>query len=65
MRDELLAMKADYPPRYEAPHSADLLELWSGTFDNLSRWTAGVLQRLESGHYRMADDRPAAPDRDL
>ncbi|MBV7702508.1 PadR family transcriptional regulator [Nocardia nova] len=65
VRDELLAMKADYPPRYEAPHSADLLELWSGTFDNLSRWTAGVLRRLENGHYRMADDRTTARDGDL
>ncbi|WP_063002687.1 PadR family transcriptional regulator [Nocardia mikamii] len=63
VRDELLAMKADYPPRGQAPHSADLLELWGGTFDNLARWTGGMLQRLEEGHYRMADDRPAVRDR--
>lgn len=56
VRDELLGMVDDYPGRYEAPHATDLLELWSGVFDNLSGWTAGVLARLERGEYRMADD---------
>lgn len=56
IRDELLAMVGDYPGRYEPPHATDLLELWSGVFDNLTGWTAGVLDRLERGEYRMADD---------
>lgn len=49
-------MVGDYPGHYEPPHATDLLELWSGVFDNLTGWTAGVLDRLERGEYRMADD---------
>ncbi|MFB7718388.1 PadR family transcriptional regulator [Nocardia sp. NPDC056100] len=59
VRDELVAMKADYPRRGEAPHSADLLELWAGTFDHLARWTDGIVERLDNGEYQMADDSPA------
>ncbi|MFR9749981.1 PadR family transcriptional regulator [Nocardia sp. 004] len=54
-RDSLLAMIPNFPGRYEAPHATDLLELWSGVFENLSRWTEGVLSRLEAGEYRMPD----------
>ncbi|MFE3442984.1 PadR family transcriptional regulator [Nocardia sp. NPDC059180] len=57
MRDDLLAMVPEFPGRHEAPHFTDLLELWSGVFENLSGWTSGVLARLEAGEYRMADDR--------
>ena len=56
VRDELLGTVDDYPGRHETPHATDLLELWSGVFDNLAGWTAGVLARLERGEYRMADD---------
>lgn len=57
IRNDLLAMTADYPGRQEPPHFPDLLELWSGVFDNLTGWTSGVLERLERGEYRLADDR--------
>ncbi|MGW0182462.1 PadR family transcriptional regulator, partial [Nocardia sp. NPDC003345] len=56
IRDELLGMIGDFPGRYETPHATDLLELWSGVFDNLTGWTTGVLTRLRAGEYRMADD---------
>ncbi|MEV0296302.1 PadR family transcriptional regulator [Nocardia sp. NPDC050710] len=55
IRDELLAMIPSFPGRYESPHATDLLELWSGVFDNLSGWTGSVLARLEAGEYRMSD----------
>ncbi|MET8874050.1 PadR family transcriptional regulator [Nocardia sp. NPDC004604] len=55
VRDDLLAMVLKFPGRYEPPHATDLLELWSGVFDNLSHWTGGVLERLEAGEYRMSD----------
>ncbi|MCP2296566.1 DNA-binding transcriptional regulator, PadR family [Nocardia amikacinitolerans] len=55
VRDDLRAMIPTYPGRYEAPHMPDLLELWSGVFDNLTRWTDGLLERLESGEYRMPE----------
>ena len=55
VRAELLAMIPDFPGRYEAPHATDLLELWSGVFDNLSTWTDGILARLEAGGYHMTD----------
>ncbi|WP_054813142.1 PadR family transcriptional regulator [Nocardia arizonensis] len=62
VRDELIAMVPDFPGRYDQPHATDLLELWSGVFDNLAAWTGRVLARLEAGEYRMADQRgPAAP----
>ncbi|MGY4101137.1 hypothetical protein ACW2Q0_16505 [Nocardia sp. R16R-3T] len=43
-----------FPGRNQPPHATDLLELWSGVFDNLSLWTGGVLERLEAGEYRMS-----------
>ncbi|MEU2035948.1 PadR family transcriptional regulator [Nocardia amamiensis] len=55
VRTSLIAMIPNFPGRYEAPHATDLLELWSGVFENLSGWTGGVLARLESGEYRMSD----------
>ncbi|MGY1897375.1 PadR family transcriptional regulator [Nocardia gipuzkoensis] len=55
IRTDLLAMIPNFPGRYEAPHATDLLELWSGVFENLSRWTEGVLARLEAGEYRMPE----------
>lgn len=57
VRNDLLAMRADFPGRDEPPHFPDLLELWSGVFDNLTGWTSGVLGRVERGEYRLADDR--------
>ncbi|WP_280236989.1 PadR family transcriptional regulator [Nocardia cyriacigeorgica] len=57
VRDGLLGMIPEFPGRYHAPHATDLLELWSGVFENLSGWTSGVLTRLEAGEYHMADDR--------
>ena len=56
VRDELLAMTPEFPGRYETPHSPDLLELWSGLFDNFTAWTGRLVERLEAGEYRMADD---------
>ncbi|GAB2696836.1 hypothetical protein [Nocardia thraciensis] len=58
IRDDLLAMVPEFPGRYDAPHSPDVLELWSGVFDNFSGWTERLLARLEAGEYRMADDGP-------
>lgn len=58
---QLRAMTPDYPGRYEPPHATDLLELWNGVFDNLTGWTGRLLERLEAGEYRMADDRDASP----
>ncbi|WP_227979246.1 PadR family transcriptional regulator [Nocardia spumae] len=58
VRDDLLAMAPEFPDRYQAPHSPDLLELWSGLFGNFTDWTARLLERLEAGEYRMADDPP-------
>ncbi|MFI5775590.1 PadR family transcriptional regulator [Nocardia sp. NPDC051570] len=55
-RDDLLAMVPGFPGRYEAPHSPDLLELWSGVFAGFTDWTQRLVDRLESGEYRMADD---------
>ncbi|WP_225731755.1 MULTISPECIES: PadR family transcriptional regulator [unclassified Nocardia] len=55
VRDDLLAMVPNFPGRDSAPHTTDLLELWSGVFDNLTNWTAGVIARLESGEYHMAE----------
>ncbi|MEV6135624.1 helix-turn-helix transcriptional regulator [Nocardia sp. NPDC051990] len=55
VRDDLLAMIPTFPGRHEPPHATDLLELWSGVFENLSQWTGGVLERLEAGEYRMPD----------
>nr|WP_276514892.1 helix-turn-helix transcriptional regulator [Nocardia transvalensis] len=65
VRDDLIAMAPDFPGRHDAPHSRDLLDLWSGVFDNFTGWTARLLDRLAAGEYRMADDRPrdADPDR--
>ncbi len=59
IRDGLLAMMPEFPGRYEAPHSPDLLELWSGVFAGFTDWTGRLVERLEAGEYRMADDEPA------
>ncbi|WP_280438032.1 PadR family transcriptional regulator [Nocardia carnea] len=65
IRTDLLAMVTDFPGRHEPPHFPDLLELWSGVFANLTGWTSGVLDRLERGEYRLADDRDReTPDPD-
>ncbi|MBF6331404.1 PadR family transcriptional regulator [Nocardia transvalensis] len=61
IRDGLLAMIPEFPNRYDAPYSPDLLELWSGVFANFTQWTGRLLARLESGEYRMADDRTDRP----
>ncbi|MFQ6392617.1 PadR family transcriptional regulator [Nocardia sp. KC 131] len=55
VRADLLAMIPTFPGRHEPPHSADLLELWSGVFGHLAGWTAGLLERMEAGEYRMSD----------
>ncbi|MBF6353987.1 PadR family transcriptional regulator [Nocardia higoensis] len=55
VRAELLAMIPEFPGRYETPHATDLLELWSGVFDNLAGWTGGLLARLEAGEYALGD----------
>ncbi len=56
VRDSLLDLIPQFPGRDETPHAPDLLELWSGVFDNLAGWTGKLVHRLESGEYRMADD---------
>jgi len=55
VREELLAMIPRFPGRYETPHATDLLELWSGVFDNLTGWTGRLLARLEAGEYSLPD----------
>ncbi|WP_280275043.1 PadR family transcriptional regulator [Nocardia wallacei] len=66
IRDGLLTMRSEFPSRYDAPYSPDLLELWSGVFDNFTGWTDRLLRRLAAGEYRMADDppRPTGDDPD-
>ncbi|MGY2060797.1 PadR family transcriptional regulator, partial [Nocardia gipuzkoensis] len=49
IRDDLQAMMPEFPGRYEAPHSPDLLELWSGVFAGFSDWTGRLVRRLEAG----------------
>ncbi|NMN96753.1 PadR family transcriptional regulator [Antrihabitans stalactiti] len=55
-RDSLTDMKATYPDAYEAPHSRDLLTLWSGSFSAIAAWTDDLVGRLEAGEYRMAGE---------
>lgn len=63
VRDDLLAMIPTFPGRYEPPHATDLLELWSGVFDNLATWTGGILARLEAGSIGWRTPNPAVGDR--
>lgn len=45
-----------FKDRSPAPHSLDLLELWSGHLGVTQAWSAGLIQRLQAGEYTMADD---------
>lgn len=56
VRDSLIDMKSTYTDAYEAPHSRDLLNLWSGSFAAVAAWTDGIVERLEAGEYRMAGE---------
>ena len=56
VRDDLLAMIPDFPGRHAAPHATDLLELWSGVFDNLAGWNTALVTRMEAGEYRFAGE---------
>lgn len=53
---DLERMMPDFPERSEAPHTQDLLSLWSGTVAATARWTEGLIRRLEAGEYRMAGE---------
>lgn len=55
-RDHLDGLMPTFPVREEPPHTQDLLALWSGALAATARWTEAMIQRLESGEYRMADD---------
>jgi DNA-binding PadR family transcriptional regulator len=56
MRDNLDKMIPMFPHADEAPHTQDLLALWSGAIAATASWTNQLIQRLESGTYVMADE---------
>ena len=55
-REGLEGLQGAYPDRVPAPHTRDLLELWSETLTTTAAWTLGLAARLEAGEYLMADD---------
>jgi DNA-binding PadR family transcriptional regulator len=61
-RDHLDALAPQFPDRAAAPHTGDLLALWSGGLSAVSAWSAGLIARLEAGEYRMDGEggRPSA-----
>lgn len=58
-RAHLEGLVAAWPDRDAPPHMADLLALWGGALAATAAWTAGVVDRLEAGGYRMAGEPPA------
>jgi DNA-binding PadR family transcriptional regulator len=65
-RDHLDRWVSDFEDRSQPPHTADLLELWSGSLTATAAWTARIIQRLEAGEYVMAGEkrkRPTPPKR--
>ena len=54
--DGLAGLEAHFPDRGPAPHTRDLLELWSGSVGATARWTEGLLARLEAGEYVLAGE---------
>lgn len=57
-RDHLDALVSSLEDRAQPPHTADLLELWSGNLSAIATWVARLIQRLEAGEYVMAGERP-------
>lgn len=53
---ELQAMKPQWPDPAEPPHAQHLLDLWSGVFGANAGWTAAMLNRLQAGEFRFADE---------
>jgi DNA-binding PadR family transcriptional regulator len=56
MRDNLDKMIPMFPHLDEAPHTQDLLALWSGAVAATAGWTDQLIHRLEAGKYLMASD---------
>jgi len=52
----LAAMMPVYAEQADPPHTADLLSLWSGNLATTADWTRQMVERLERGEYRMADE---------
>jgi DNA-binding PadR family transcriptional regulator len=55
-RENLEVLTSAYPDRTPAPHTRDLLELWSGNLAATAAWMSGMVERLEGGEYAMAGD---------
>jgi DNA-binding PadR family transcriptional regulator len=53
---DLHAMKPQWPDPGEPPHAQHLLDMWRGVFRSNSQWTAQMLDRLDSGEFRFADE---------
>jgi DNA-binding PadR family transcriptional regulator len=58
--DGLRTLSERHPDRRPAPHTRDLLELWSGSLDATATWIEGSLERLQGGEYVMAGEPGAA-----
>ncbi|MBN9504088.1 MAG: transcriptional regulator [Armatimonadetes bacterium 55-13] len=54
-RNGLEAMAPKFAHVRDAPHTSDLLSLWSGSLAANASWTRSLIQRLESGAYRMSE----------
>lgn len=53
-QSDLGRLMPGFADRRPAPHSLDLLELWSGHLDVTRRWTRDLIARLQKGEYLMA-----------
>jgi DNA-binding PadR family transcriptional regulator len=58
-RRHLDALAPHFADRTAPPHTADLLELWSGGLQATAAWAQRLLARLESGDYVMAGESAA------
>src|SRR5829696_2163955 len=55
-RDGLAAMAPAHPDRAQPPHTQYLLELWAGSIGSTAVFIEGLIDRVEAGEYRFADD---------
>ncbi|WP_338868755.1 hypothetical protein [Myxococcus stipitatus] len=57
-RDHLDSLVSTVEDRARPSHTADLLELWSGSLSAIATWSSLLIQRLEAGEYVMAGEKP-------
>lgn len=55
-RHHLDTLVPDHQNRATPPHTADLLELWSGGLGATAHWAGKLIERLEAGDYIMAGE---------